>query len=171
MRFSILFLVILLSLFSYAKTIKTFYSDGELKSAITYKNGKKNGVEHLFYEDGATLKHAENYEHGRLHGLQQKYDRSSLLIQEENYRQGRLDGRSRYYRKGLLKREVSYTNGMVDGTYREFFPSGLTRVEILWRRDKAIEGYQYGEDGSRKALSASFLHHLKPDDIPHPLNK
>jgi len=156
----------LLSVFTFAETDKLYYPDGTIKLVITYKDGKKNGVEHAFYEDGATLKYAKNYAYGKLHGSQQQYSRDALLIQEENYKQGRLDGRNRYYRNGLLKREVEYNHGMVDGIYREFYPSGLVKVEIIWRRDRAIEGYEYNDEGKRTPLKAEFLQHLQPSDIP-----
>ncbi len=166
MKLYLFILIPLLLTFTHAKTIKSFYADGTIKSAITYKDGKKNGVEHIFYEDGATLKVANNYVYGRLHGLQQRYSQDALLIQEENYQQGRLDGLSRYYRNGLLQREVEYMNGMVDGTYREFFPSGMRKLEIVWRRDKAVEGYWYTEEGTRSSMSAKAIQNLKPSDIP-----
>ncbi|MEA3455318.1 MAG: hypothetical protein U9R26_02315 [Campylobacterota bacterium] len=157
MRIILFFLITLLATFASAKTVKEFYPDGSIKSAVTYKDGKKNGVDHAFYPDGATLRHAYNYAYGRLHGLQQEYDKNALLTQEENYRHGRLDGRSRYYQNGLLVSEADYQNGLLDGGYREYFPSGMVRVEIFWRRGKATEGYKYREDGSRTSLSTETL--------------
>ena len=171
MRLNLLFLLALLSVFTLAETTKSYYPDGTIESAVTYKDGKKNGAEHTFYADGATLKYAKNYAYGKLHGSQQQYSQDALLIQEENYKHGRLDGHSRYYRKGLLKREVEYNHGMVDGTYREFYPSGLVKVEIIWRRDKAIEGYEQNKDGIRTSLKAKFLQNLQPSDIPASVTK
>ncbi len=166
MKPNLLFILTLLSVVTFAETDKSFYPDGTIKSVITYKDGKKNGVEHAFYADGATLKYAKNYAYGKLHGTQQQYSQNALLIQEESYKHGRLDGRSRFYRDGLLKREVEYTHGMVDGTYREFYPSGLVKVKIIWRRNRAVEGYEYSEIGTRTPLNSKFLQNLQSKDIP-----
>ncbi len=157
MKLSLLFLITMLLTFTHANTVKSYYPDGTIKSAVTYKDGKKNGVEHAFYEDGATLKYAKTYAHGRLHGLQQEYSQDALLIQEESYRQGRLDGRSRYYQNGLLVSEADYQNGIPEGEYTEFYPSGMRKLEIFWSRGKAIEGYQYTEGGSKRPLSSETL--------------
>lgn len=158
-----LILATILMTFAYAKTLKEFYEDGTIKSAITYKNGKKNGVEHAYYPDGATLRYAKNYEHGRLHGLQQTYSKDAILIQEESYKKGQLDGRSRYYNDGLLYKEIEYNHGKLDGTYREFYPTGMTKLEIRWDRGRAVEGYIYDEIGRRSAMSTKELYRLKPD--------
>ena len=160
-----LLIAALLMTFGNAETVKKFYEDGTIKSATTYKNGKKNGVEHAFYTDGATLRYAKNYEFGRLHGLQQVYSQNAVLIVEENYKKGRLNGRSRYYEDGLLKKEIDYRNGTIDRTYREFYPSGVTKLEIRWDRGRAIEGYIYDEIGRRSAISAKELQRLKPDEF------
>jgi len=157
MKIFVLFLIILFATLANAKTVKEFYPDGTIKSAVTYKDGKKNGVDHAYYPDGATLKHAYSYVYGRLHGLQQKYSKNALLTQEENYRNGRLDGRSRYYQNGLLVSEVNYQNGLLDGVYREYFPSGIVKLEIFWRRGKATGGFKYSEEGSKTSLSAKTV--------------
>ena len=135
------------------QTRKTYYPDGLLKSATTYKNGRKNGAEHIYYPDGATLKYSRVYEYDKLHGLQQEYGPDALLIKEESYSHGRLDGVSRYYHNGLLQKELEYRNGYLDGMYREFYPSGLVKVEIRLRRGIPEEGYIYDETGRRKAMS------------------
>jgi len=146
--------------FAIAETHKSYYPDGKIKSAATYKDGIKSGVEHIYYPDGATLMYAKNYLHGKLHGLQQKYDKSALLIQEENYTHGKLDGKSRYYHNGLLVSEIEYRRGLPDGEYKEFYPSGVMRLRIIWRRGKAIEGYRYGEDGSTSPVENKTLQAL-----------
>ena len=170
MKYILAILLAVFGTFSLAETKKSYYPDGVIKSAITYKDGKKNGAEHIYYPDGAILQYSRNYVYGKLHGLQQKYDKDAMLIQEESYSFGRLDGRSRYYHNGLLIREVDYRNGLLDGSYREFFPSGLIRLEILWRNGRAIEGYTSDENGKRTTLGSKSLHALKPDKITLPSN-
>jgi len=140
-----------------AKTIKTYYNDDTIKSVTTYKNSKKNGVEHIYYPDGATLKYARNYEYGKLHGLQQEYSKNAMLIKEESYKHGKLDGVSRYYDNGLLQKEITYKWDVKDGKYREFFPSGIVKLEIIWDRGRAVEGFGYSQTGDRSCMSSQSL--------------
>ncbi len=148
-----------------SETIKKFYEDGTIKSATSYKNGKKNGSEHIYYPDGAILQSASKYVHGRLHGLQQKYNSSAMLIKEEDYKHGKLDGMSRYYKDGLLNKEITFRNGKVEGIYREFYPTGITKIEIRWERGIAVEGYLYNKVGERKPMSSEKLQSISPNDI------
>jgi antitoxin component YwqK of YwqJK toxin-antitoxin module len=165
MKLLSIFLVTLLTTFAMAKTVKTFYPDGSKKSETSYKEGKKNGIEHIFYPDGATLKYSKSYIYGKLHGLQQSYSQDAMLVREISYNHGRLDGRSRYYHKGLLTKEIDYRNGLLDGSYKEFFPSGLIKLEIFWRNGRAIEGYSYSEEGKRTPINAKVLKELQSDKI------
>ena len=158
----ILSLILLASVLFALETKKSYYPDGTIKSATTYKDGKKNGVEHIYFQDGATLKYSRNYVYGKLHGLQQEYNRNAILISEESYSHGRLDGVSRFYKNGLLSRQIEYRNGFLDGTYREFYPSGLIKLEIRWRRGIPEEGYIYDETGNRKAMSKKSMESYKP---------
>jgi len=166
-----LLIVAFLITLGWSETIKTFYADGKLKSATSYKKGKKVGIEHIYYKDGATLKYAKNYKDGKLHGLQQVYRKNALLVREENYRYGKLDGKSRYYTDGLLSKEVIYSMGMIDKEYKEFYPTGLTKLKIIWKSGEPVEGYFYNEIGQAKALSKQKLQslHLRAfiESLPH----
>ena len=142
-----------------AETKKFYYPDGKLKAAISYKDGKKNGAEHLYYPDGATLRSAKNFVYGRLHGLSQEYRPNATIIREVNYRHGVREGKSRSYdENGLLQSEAEYRNGELDGVFREFYPSGVVKVETFWNKGRILNGYRYSEDGSRRVP-------LKPDEL------
>lgn|GEM_PF-1078458 len=156
-----LLMITLLISFVQAQSIKKFYPSGEIKSITSYKKGQKNGTEHIYYPDGATLKYAKNYKGGKLHGLQQIYRKNALLVLEENYHYGKLDGKSRYYTDGLLTKEVFYTDGVVDKSYIEFYPTGLKKLEIIWNKGKVVEGHFYNEIGQGKSISMEKLKSLK----------
>jgi len=157
MKITVLILLTISLAFAKTETKKSYYPDGVIKSATTYKDGKKNGAEHIYYPDGAIIHYSRNYVRGRLHGLQQEYDAHALLIKEESYNHGKLDGRSRYYRDGLLQREIEYRRGMLDGTYREFSDDGLMKVEIVWKNGRVVRGYLYDENGRQKVMPSKRL--------------
>ncbi len=138
-----------------AKTQKSYYPDGTIKSATSYKNGKKNGIEHIYYPDGATLMYAKPYVNDKVHGILQAYRENAILKYETVYRYGVLDGRSRYYNdSGLLKAEIDYKRGLKDGKMSLFYPSGLLKIETIWKKGRLISGYIFQEDSSRRAFNS-----------------
>ena len=159
MRYRILTALLIIS-FVQAQTIKTFHPNGKIQSATFYKKGKKNGVEHIYYLDGATLKYAKNYQNDKLHGLQQIYRKDALLVLEESYKSGKLHGKSRYYTGGLLTKEIDYKEGEIDGKYIEFYPSGVKKLEIIFKQNRVIEGHLYSEIGQGKAIDNQKLQTL-----------
>jgi antitoxin component YwqK of YwqJK toxin-antitoxin module len=150
----IISLLLLLGIVS-AETQKSYYPDGTIKSATSYKNGKRNGIEHIYYPDGATLMYAKPYVNDKVHGILQAYRPNAMLKYETVYKYGVLDGRSRYYSdKGLLKAEIDYIRGLKDGKMSLFYPSGLLKIETFWKKGRLISGYIFQEDSSRRVFSS-----------------
>jgi len=150
--------VILTSTLLLAKTQKSYYPDGTIKSATSYKNGKRDGIEHIYYPDGATLRFAKPYVNDKAHGIVQAYTESAMLKYETPYRHGLLDGRSRYYDKnGLLKAEIDYKKGLKDGAMRLFYPTGLLKIETFWKKGKLLSGYTLSQTGIKKSFSSDEI--------------
>lgn len=59
--------------------IKEFYPNGELKQNVIFRDGKKHGIESLYYEDG-TLHQIGGYINGSGFGDVFEYDRGGNLI-------------------------------------------------------------------------------------------
>jgi len=158
MKKIILLVVILFVTNTFAKTEKLFYPDGTVKSAISYKNGKKNGIEHDYYPDGATLMYEKPYRNDKLHGIVQSYTNKAIIKYEMTYRYGLLDGKSRFYDdKAQLKAEITYKKGLKDGAMNIYYPSGIMKIGTTWKHNKLINGYKYDKNGSRKAFNAQEM--------------
>ncbi len=141
-----------------AKTQKSFYPDGTIKSATSYKNGKRDGIEHIYYPDGATLMFAKPYVNDKVHGILQAYTKSAILKYETPYIHGILDGRSRYYNKnGQLKAEIDYKKGLKHGAMRLFYPSGLLKIETFWKKGKLVSGYTLSQTGVKKSFTSNEM--------------
>ncbi len=70
-----------------------FYSDGKLKSEISFRDGKKDGMKKIFYSDGK-------------------------LKSETSFRDGNKDGFEKlFYSDGRLKSEIEYRNGQVSRVF------------------------------------------------------
>jgi len=155
----IIILVVALSFSSLvAKTQKTFYPDGTVKSATSYKNGKKNGIEHDYYPDGATLMFAKPFVNDKLHGIVQSYTKNAIPKYEMTYRYGLLDGKSRFYNdKAQLKADIDYRKGLKDGYMSIYYPSGLMKIRTTWKKGKLISGYKYSKNGIQTPFSSEEM--------------
>ncbi len=92
--------------------IKSYASDGKLKTEINYVNGVKHGKSFLYYRDGKTVQLEMPYSNGKRHGLSKKYFESGELYAETSYENDVLHGtRKIYYKNGRQKALVPYGYG------------------------------------------------------------
>ena len=64
--------------------MSTLLTDGKLKSNISMKNGKRDGLEKIYYENGK-LKYELNYKNGEPYGNMKLYDETGNLVGEGPY--------------------------------------------------------------------------------------
>jgi antitoxin component YwqK of YwqJK toxin-antitoxin module len=136
---SVLIIVFLVSCSKSTK--KTYWENGQLKSEMSYKDDKLNGVAVWYYEngekeleahykdnvlDGPLLRWYENglpevesyYEDGLLQGRAVTYNGFGKLVLEENYRNDTLDGKYyKFYDDGAPQIAGAYADGMFDGRW------------------------------------------------------
>ena len=155
----VIILVVALSLSGLvANTQKTFYPDGTVKSATSYKNGKKNGIEHNYYPDGATLMFAKPFVNDKLHGIVQAYTKNAILKYEMTYRYGLLDGKSRFYdEKAQLKADIDYSKGFKNGYMSLYYSNGLMMMRTKWKNGELKGGYKYSKDGIKTAFTSKEM--------------
>ncbi len=154
MKKIILLALVLFVTNAFAKTEKLFYPNGTVKSAISYMNGKKNGTQHDYYPDGATLMYAKPYVNDKIHGIVQSYTKKAIVKYEMTYRYGILDGKSRFYNdNSQLKAEITYKKGLKHGSMNLYYPSGMMKIGTTWKKNKLINGYKYDKNGSRKSFN------------------
>jgi len=119
-----------------------------------YVNGKKEGRSYYYYTTGE-LKQIVLYRDGKKHGLAREYSRDSTLITVMDYNdnylvnrerinrrdeQGRKQGTFReYYESGRIKREVNYLDDQMHGYYREFNGNSELVMAMRYERGKIIE--------------------------------
>lgn len=86
------------------------HRNGNLRSAINYKDGKKHGVARNYYDNGK-VKLELNYENGMRSGKSLYYYENGDLYRESYYKNDKLDGIRKVYKNKKLKSEVSYLEG------------------------------------------------------------
>ena len=110
-----------------------YYPNGFIKSSITIKNRRKNGIAYLHYENGK-IQFEIMYNDGFKHGLVKYFYESGKIYRETTYINGQIDGTQRiYYENGKLKAEIPYHLGQVQMGTKEFYSSGkeVTKYPVI----------------------------------------
>ncbi len=105
--------------------VKSYASDGKLKTEIHYIKGIKHGKSLLYYKDGETVQLEMPYVNGERHGYSKKYFETGELYAETPYENDRLHGiRKVYYRNGSQKALIPYGYGNPGIGLKEFLLNG-----------------------------------------------
>ena len=142
--------------------IKYYNSEYENPLQITsYKKGKKDGTEILYYNSG-DLQAEANYKAGLLDGKYKRYsnyfhstyeDLNRVgYIEEGNYKAGLLDGIYKEYRDEKLSTEANYKAGLLDGIYKSYYKSGQLREEKNYKAG-LLDGIYKGYDINGKLVA------------------
>ena len=114
-----------------------YYSNGQLESRGTFKDGKMDGLLETYHENGQ-LRERRNYKDGKFDGLSESFYRNGQLESRENYKEGKKEGLHMSYPYGnsQLGWKGNYKNGEQDGL-QEYFWNG-----------RLLKSYEY-KDGVR----------------------
>ena len=72
-------------------TLRSFYSDGKIKSIVPRKNGLKDGLATYFAHDGI-IEMTQEYSKGNLNGIVRQYTSNGKKKEEATFRNDTLDG-------------------------------------------------------------------------------
>ena len=119
----ILLIVTIFSLALFADVKIKKYSSGEMKSKISMKDTKREGLSQGFYKDG-TLKYETYFKNDKREGLSKSY-----------------------YNNKHLKSEQNYTNGLLNGISKKYHKNGKLKSQFNFKDDLPLSGTAYMEDG------------------------
>jgi len=164
---------------------KEFYQDTIVKSKGVYKNGKRVGVWHFYYEtgerfieieyltDGSTsnmkmydpsgMKTAEGiYVKNKKEGTWYYYATDTTKIREETYKNGVLEGMMKtYYRNGKLFEQIAYTKGKKEGIWKQYFENGVLKVDGTYKNDSLEGKITYYHPNTKKMLEGFYKRGLR----------
>lgn len=101
-----------------------FYDADAIKGIGIYQNGLKMGTWKYYYPDG-TQSAIFNYVEGKLNGLQLYFDENGALIAEENWFDDlQNDSTKNYYPGGNLKRKGILKEGLYEGVWIYYHENG-----------------------------------------------
>ncbi len=106
------------------KNIKEVYLGGNLVMEYTLKDGKREGIETIRYDD-KTLSCERTYEDGKPHGPFKEWWRNGQLRREGTYKDGKRDGQYKSrHENGQLWTDCTYKDGKLDGPPKAWYSNG-----------------------------------------------
>lgn len=128
MKFIFLFLLTLsLVAFAQKDTIKSFYPNGNLESAVIYEKNIRQG-ESIFYWPNGNIKEKRNYVNDKVFGTVTLYYENGNLKELYSIEDGKRDGPAAYYDStGKVIEDVMFESGLRKG--QEFLLVGEYRQE------------------------------------------
>jgi len=104
---------------------KEFWSNGDLKSEVLYKNNKKQGLEINWFDEPDCVELEAYYKDGVLEGPSIYYSKKCKKEFFEIYKNGLKEGLElEYYPNGRVKAEGKFKKGNLDGYYKIFDKNG-----------------------------------------------
>lgn len=104
---------------------KEFWPNGDLKSEVSYKNNKKQGLEITWFDDLDCVESEAYYKDGLLDGPSIYYSRKCKKEFFETFKNGLKEGLElEYYPNGRVKAEGKFKKGNLDGYYKIFDKNG-----------------------------------------------
>ena len=141
------------------------YLDNSLYSVTSYKEGKKDGLEETYFQNGK-VKNKKYFSQGKLNGYEENYLKGSRFDKEGNevfdsngnlvqiyylsfkgyYQDGLKEGdHTFYYSNRIIKKALSYKKGVLNGEYKSFSSNGNLKEKIIYSKgiyDGTFEQYK-----------------------------
>lgn len=120
------------------------FPGGRTASRASYLRGRKHGVEHAYYPDGAP-RWTREYFRGEKEGLHAGWWENGNRMFENRFRAGEYEGEAReWYADGKPARTLHYAHGVESGMQRAWRPNGT-----VYANYEARDGHQYGVVNAR----------------------
>lgn len=105
------------------------YPSGKLKSIVNYKDNKKVGISHTYYETGEK-QYEIPYVDGKKDGVVKWFYKSGKLYRATTYKAGNKHGmQKKYWESGKIKSKMLFENNMMCKGLKEFTNTGKQKAE------------------------------------------
>jgi len=153
-------------------SIITRFDNDQLKSEVNWKDGKLDGKQTRWYENGqiksvgnfkegvgketswdknGQKKSEANWKDGKLHGKRTWWHENGQIEREEIYQVNKLSGETKYsyYDNGQIESEINYRGGKLQGKYHAWYENGQKWFELNYiygkNKGKATHWYESGQ--------------------------
>jgi antitoxin component YwqK of YwqJK toxin-antitoxin module len=142
---------IIIKTFSKENNIATveFYSESGVIESKGKMNGKNRVGKWVYYHtNGKIVISEENYQNGLLNGESKTYYKSGKTTEILQYKDGKLHGNiNRFANNGILIDDLNYTNGKLNGLAKYYNLEGDLIYTGQYENDEKIGKWEYFENG------------------------
>ncbi len=139
----------------------TYYdTTGKVKAITEFSQNGSNAYTKMFDKG---FKESEGlFVNEKKQGVWKYYNHDSIVIAEENYKNGVPDGVWKtFYANGQLLDEIPYVNGVKEGTWTQYFYDGRLKTKATYVNG-LLEGLAtFYHPNGRVFISGPYLHNLK----------
>lgn len=127
----------------------SYWENGNVRSALHYKEGKLDGVCKWYYSSGTPMMESV-YSMDTLNGETTRWYENGNLMEKSNYKENQYDGIIEEYNvAGVLVKRSSYTNGILNGMFNQWYDDGKPFVEGEYHNGMMHGSWiMYYQDGS-----------------------
>lgn len=117
---------------------RSYFEDGKIMSAVTYKDGMANGIAMFYFDDDKQTTRVElTFEDDKIVGTYREFyengNRKAMLI----FKDGMKDGDAEfYYDSGVIKIEGQYKDDMKQGKWKHYTETGEIINKEKWKKDQ-----------------------------------
>jgi antitoxin component YwqK of YwqJK toxin-antitoxin module len=130
--------------------VTQLYNSGDTQSVTEYKNGKQNGVQISYYENGR-VNEARYYIDGRKEGEHQAWWENGSQKFVYHFKNDVFDGSVKMWNEsGMLFNDFNYVNGHEDGLQKSWFENGSLRANYVVKNNR-----KYGLTGVKNCISVT----------------
>jgi hypothetical protein len=109
---------------------KEFWTNGDLKNEVIYKNNKKQGLEIKWFDEPDCVEQESYYKDGMLDGPSIYYSKRCKKDFFETFKSGVKEGLElSYYPNGNIKAEGNFKKGNLNGYYKVYDKKGVFSFE------------------------------------------
>lgn len=138
---------------------KRYHENGKIKALMNYRPNSARVFATLFDEDGVC--YAKGVFEGTLRDSIWHFYSGDILLQTENYRLGKKEGKSTvYHPDGKMISEKEWKNDLPDGIAIEYDPSGIKRSEISYIEGKKSGRANFYDESGALTMEGSYLDDL-----------
>ncbi len=117
---------------------RSYFEDGKIMSAITYKDGMANGIAMFYFDDDKQTTRVElTFEDDKIVGTYREFyengNRKAMLIFKDGIKDGDAEF---YYDSGVIKIEGQYKDDMKQGKWKHYTETGELINKEKWKKDQ-----------------------------------
>ena len=119
----------------YSGWTKEMHSNGQIESLVQYKDGKRDGLDAGWYENGQ-----KQWEGNYKDGLKTEWFENGQKELEANYKDGELDGlETGWYQNGQKEYEGNWKDGKQDGLWIFYNEDGTEKSRLTFKDGELVE--------------------------------